>query len=281
MKKYSIADIVQYYDKTSLDYRWVWNTRNTHAIHFGFYDEKHQKHEVAVHQLTEVMADMARVQAGERVLDAGCGVGGSSIWLAENRSAIVTGIALPPNQIIDCQKNTSRKKISNINFQVADFTKTPFESELFDVVWACESICHAEQKKDFYQEAFRLLKPGGRLVIAEYCRTTRPLPDAGESLLQNWLQGWAILDIDTIQEHRQNMESIGFQGIRFENVTKNMHTSLRNVHRMSVQWLPFAKLCNKIGLVSDVRIGNATGSVHLYEALQLGYWSYYLISAQK
>ncbi|MEY4934857.1 MAG: hypothetical protein RIS64_1216 [Bacteroidota bacterium] len=281
MKKYSTADIVKYYDKTSFDYHWVWNTRNTQAIHFGFYDEKHQKHDVAVHRLTEVMADMAQVQAGDRVLDAGCGVGGSSIWLAENRSAIVTGIALPPRQIIDCQKNAHHKKVQNVDFQVADFTKTPFESEQFDVVWTCESLCHAEQKIDFYREAFRLLKRGGRLIIAEYCRTTRPLPNEGEALLKNWLHGWAILDIDTIEEHRLNMESVGFQDIAFKDIKKNMHTSLRNVHRMSAQWLPLARILNKIGLVSDTRIGNAAGSVSLYEALQQGYWSYYLMVAIK
>jgi tocopherol O-methyltransferase len=281
MKKYSTADIIKYYDKTSFDYRWVWNTRNTQAIHFGFYDEKHQKHDVAVHRLTEVMADRAQVQAGDRVLDAGCGVGGSCIWLSENRGAIVTGITLSTKQIIDCQLNVRIKKTSNIDFHVADFTKTPFESEQFDVVWACESVCHAERKIDFYKEAFRVLKPNGRLIIADYCRTTRPLPDNGESLLHNWLHNWAIEDIDTVEENRQNMESVGFQDIAFENIKKNMHTSLRNVHRMSAQWLPLARILNKIGLVSDTRIGNAAGSVSLYEALQQGYWSYYLTVAKK
>src|SRR5436190_13901128 len=84
--------IVAYYDQTWLDYRLLWLNRRTLSVHFGYSDATTRGHADGLLKMNQVLADRAGIQPGARVLDAGCGVGGSSIWLAQARGAKVVGI---------------------------------------------------------------------------------------------------------------------------------------------------------------------------------------------
>ncbi|MGH7749466.1 MAG: SAM-dependent methyltransferase, partial [Candidatus Dormibacteria bacterium] len=91
----SLTDaIVGYYDETWLDYRILWLNPDNLAVHFGYTDQSTRSHTDALKNMNRVLADRVQIQSGERVLDAGCGVGGSSFWLAKERGAEVVGITL-------------------------------------------------------------------------------------------------------------------------------------------------------------------------------------------
>ena len=271
-----------YYDRTRFDYRMMWNRRRRDvAVHFGYYDEHARRHADTLDNMNRALADLSDIRAGERVLDAGCGLGNACFWLAERRGAVVTGVNVVESQIIDCQYFKKENKVRNVDFVRADFCDMPFENNSFDVVWACESVCHAAEKTAFYREAFRVLKPGGRLVMAEYMRSGRPVSPEGERLLAAWLRPWAIPDIDTPEEHRHNAQAAGFQTVDIRDVTPNVRVSLRNLHEISTRWLPLGELFRFFRLVGDVRLGNARASVRQYEALQAGAWKYAMLLAKK
>lgn len=275
-------DVHTYYNNTRFDYSAVWNRRRRDvAVHFGYYDEHAHRHADALDNMNRALADLAGVQPGERVLDAGCGLGNACFWLAEHRKAQVTGINIVASQITDCQKRAAKKFAHRIDFIQADYCHIPFPENTFDVVWACESVCHAAEKVAFYREALRVLKPGGRLVIAEYMRTARPVSPEGERMLSAWLRPWAIPDIDTAAEHRAHARVAGFQQIKIEDATRRVCVSLRNLHEVSSRWLPLGKFLHLFGLVNDIRLGNARASVRQYEALQEGAWVYGMLRAEK
>jgi cyclopropane fatty-acyl-phospholipid synthase-like methyltransferase len=277
----SLTDaIVGYYNETWLDYRVLWLNRDNLAVHFGYTDDSTRSHTDALKNVNRVLADRVQIQPGERVLDAGCGVGGSSLWLATERSARVVGITLAARQVEMARSHAARRGLTErVHFDVADFTATPFPEASFDIVWAVESLCHAPRKSAFYQEAARLLRPGGRVVVADFVRTARPLDPTGEQLLHEWLDGWAVPDIDTSAEHLEHLAAAGFTDARLDDVTVRTRPSLRRLYRMAYWTYPLAVLGRVTGVRSEVQHGNVVGSIRQYQALCHGAWFYSILSA--
>ena len=190
-----------YYDETWLDYRFLWLSPRNLAVHFGYWDEYTRSHAESLVNMNRLLASRIGIHEEERVLDAGCGVGGSSLWLAKTFAVSVMGITPVASQIARARYFARREGLSNrVRFAQEDYTRTSFPDASFDVIWAVESVCHAPDKRLFLREARRLLRPGGRLGIVEYMRFDRPYAEADEALLASWLSGWAIPDIATRDE---------------------------------------------------------------------------------
>lgn len=269
------TEVVDYYENTRFDYRVAWLSRDNPAIHFGYYDEKARFHKDALLRLNEIMAELASIQPGERVLDAGCGLGAGSLWLAAARGALVAGITPVPGQVREARKRAAEAGLADkALFEEADYHRTAFPDRSFDVVWACESLCHSPRKSDFYQEAFRLLKPGGRLVIAEYIRQARPLAPPREGLLNQWLRGWAIPDIDTAEEHRENARQAGFTGMDIRDITAHTRVSHRNLHKQASRWWRVGQALRLLGIRNRIQHRNHLGALRQFEALEAGAWFY-------
>jgi len=277
-----IREIISYYDNTVFDYRVIWINDKNRAIHFGYSDRPGMTHAEALVRLNEALAERAGIGPSDLVLDAGCGQGGSSLWMAEELGAHTVGISPVPGQIHKAKRLAQERGLSDqCRFLEADYRSTPFPDDHFDVVWACESLCHADYKEDFYREAFRILKPGGRLIIAEYLRSERPLSARGEKWIHQWLDGWAIRDIDTLEEHRSHALKCGFEAFKGEDVTAYMRASLRRLFRISVLLYPLGVFFLRTGVRNKVMHQNQVGSIYQYRALKKGYWSYHFLSAKK
>ncbi len=274
--------IVSYYDNTQWDYRLLWFNNNNRSVHFGYYDHEVKSHGEALLNLNKVLAQKGGVKDGDIILDAGCGQGGSSVWLAENYNVQVTGITLVPHQVEKAQKSARKSQLEDkVSFFEQDYTATNFKDESFSVIWACESMCHAMEKSKFYKEAYRLLKPGGRLICADYFRTERPLHPEGEKLLHDWLDGWSINDIDAYQEHKINAEQSGFVDFEIEDITEYTKPSLKHLHSMASKLWRFGQFLKRIGLRNKINHGNHFSSIKQFEALENKLWYYGMLSLKK
>lgn len=274
--------VARYYDKTRLEYRLIWGTSRTMGLHFGYYDDVVVKHDEAVPNMNRVMADMAQISAGDHVLDAGCGIGGSSIWLAQHREAKATGITLSTGQLRDALQAAKRLGLTDkVNFAIADYCQTSFADASFDVVWALESQCHAPDKQAFYKEAFRVLKPGGRLVVGDYARNSRPLTPEGEQRIADWLTNLCIGDLITLDEHARFAQNVGLQVTEQRVIDKHVERSLRNAYEHCLFWNGIAKFLNRFNIISDTSYGNLFGTKRQFDAWEAGDWSYVLMLFRK
>jgi len=274
--------VVEYYDQTRFDYWAVWHNRDNYAFHFGYYGGQVREHRHALNNSNNVLAEVARVAPGDRVLDAGCGLGGSSFWLASNRGAEVVGITPVAHQVAKAQKIARTRRLeSRVHFQLADYTRMPFPAASFDVVWALESLCHATSKLAFYREAARVLRPGGRLVVAEYMRAARGLGAQTEGLMREWLDGWSIPDLDTRDEHLQAAADAGFADVQLADNTPAARPSLRRLYKLAVLIGPFDLALHRLGLRSKAQHGNVLASRRQYQLLEQGAWFYGILSATK
>ncbi len=269
-------NIKKYYNSTQFDYSFIWNwgLKSTPSLHFGYYDEKATKHKQAIFRVNEVLADWANVVDATKVLDAGCGLGNTSIWLAENRNSKVTGITLVQKQVDTANKLAKKQNVKNVDFLVADYLQTPFDDNSFDVVWACEALCHATDKSLFYKEAFRILRSGGRLVIAENLRPTRPMIDEKEKFLHEIFDAWAIPDLDTLDEHKSHANKAGFINFQSKDVTKNVWVSYKNLKIIVKRLKPLAIFLNIFKLVPKIRLNNYLQSGRQVDAIEQGIFTY-------
>ena len=82
--------IAKHYDETLPYYKHLWS-RKSNAIHYGFWDKETKTVEEALLNENNFLAKVADIKSSDKVLDAGCGVGGSSVWIAKNIGARVIG----------------------------------------------------------------------------------------------------------------------------------------------------------------------------------------------
>ena len=140
-------------------------------IHLGFYpkDKKNidfrKAKEQFVHELV-TWSGLNNLPKGSRILDVGCGIGGSSRILAEYYGFNVTAITISPAQVKRAYELTSDE--SNCNFRVMDALDLKFEDGTFDGIWSVEAGAHMSDKKRFAEEMLRSLRPGGYLALADW-----------------------------------------------------------------------------------------------------------------
>ena len=116
---------------------------------------------------TEAMAGLARVAPGMRVLDAGSGLGGTSRYLAEAFGLSVEAVDLTPEFVAAAAEIDGICGLGGlIRAQVGSVTALPFGPSEFDLVWSHYVAMNVADKAGLYGEAFRVLRPGGRLVLA-------------------------------------------------------------------------------------------------------------------
>jgi SAM-dependent methyltransferase len=112
------------------------------------------------------LARAAGLDATKRVLDVGCGVGGTSRCLAREFGCRVTGIDLTDEYCRAAAMLTARIGLAHLaDYRQGDATDLPFDDEEFDVVWSEHAAMNIPDKARLYKEMHRVLKPGGTLAI--------------------------------------------------------------------------------------------------------------------
>lgn len=164
------SDIRFHYDLTTLFYRLLWGQH----IHHGLWDAgqglvTEESPLAAQIHLINTLATKASISAGQRVLDVGCGMGGSSIYLARERHCEVTGITLSPVQKVWATTSAAFSGVRRqTRFRRADAERIEFPAGQFDVVWSIECTEHLFDKPAFFRKAATWLKPGGRMAICAW-----------------------------------------------------------------------------------------------------------------
>ena len=276
------SDIADYYDQSYWDYRTSWLNSNNLAIHYGYWSDNTQSHSDSLLEMNEVLAGQLDLKSGDHVLDAGCGIGGSSIWLAEKFGVRVTGITISPTQIDQANKNAKKRGVDHlVDFKLEDYTQTSFEDETFDHVWGLESICYALKKSDFIKEAYRILKKGGCFAIADGFATKRDVTQDEWQHILKVLNGWAMPNMAMPSEFESFMKDSGFTDIYYRDITKNTLPSSKRLYYTALLTYPMEQIMSVLRLRSSVQSGNFDACFGQYHVLHDDIGCYGLFSARK
>ena len=184
-------------------------------IHLGFYppnkniDFREAKVQF-VHELVS-WSGLDKLPRGSRVLDIGCGIGGSSRILANYYGFNVTGITISPAQVKRAKELTPNE--CKCNFKVMDALDLKFEEGSFDGVWSVEAGAHMNNKTKFADQMLRTLRPGGYLALADWNSRdlqTQPPSTLEKIILKQLLEQWvhpkfiSINDFSSILKNNKN-----------------------------------------------------------------------------
>ncbi len=276
-----VDEVNQYYDECQVDYAMIWGTNDHLSMHYGYHEDG-MSHDEAVVNLTREVAARADVGDGDRVLDAGCGVGGSAIWMAENLGAEVTGININENQIQKARRGAARHGVEDrTEFEVRDFADTGFDDESFSVVWLVEAACHAEDKRGLLDEMYRVLEPGGRIVVADGFLGKEELSQREEKGVEAMLEGMAAPNLDTYAEFLSHAEDAGFTSVEFEDRYDSVYPSARRIYRMTLLTLPVAVMLRLLRIRSEAQMNHLKAAYHQYPMLKSGAWVHGLMYGEK
>jgi cyclopropane fatty-acyl-phospholipid synthase-like methyltransferase len=271
--RWTKKDIVQYYLTNEFAYK-LWGQN----MHWGYWEKDTSTWRQAAQRFNKVMAETAGVNKTDHVLDAGCGVGGCSIYLAKNYGCKATGITITPPQVRLAYKRAKKAGVSHLTeFHEMDYEKTTFADKTFTVAWGLESICYAESKKNFVKEMFRILKDGGRLIVADGFASRQEYHGKDKKLMQRWLDGWVVNHLNTPGQWTQFAAEAGFRTSSYRNVTENVRKTSRFMLYVSLPFLPL----HLLDMVVRLKPYTTDALWNQYFAMKKGLWEYGIFYAQK
>uniref|UniRef100_A0A0D3GAG2 phosphoethanolamine N-methyltransferase n=1 Tax=Oryza barthii TaxID=65489 RepID=A0A0D3GAG2_9ORYZ len=164
-------------------------------------------------ETTKEFVDKLDLKPGQKVLDVGCGIGGGDFYMAENYDAHVLGIDLSINMVSFAIERAIGRKCS-VEFEVADCTTKTYAPNTFDVIYSRDTILHIHDKPALFRSFFKWLKPGGKVLISDYCRNPgKPSEEFAAYIKQ---RGYDLHDVKT---YGKMLEDAGFHHVIAEDRT--------------------------------------------------------------
>lgn len=275
-------DVIEYYDSTKREYKVIWKNDENLGVHFGYYDAEHQDHSSAVTNMNRKLAELVDLKQSDAVFDAGCGVGGTCFWFTENIGCDATGITLVPWHYDKANQLVAEKQLEDkVNFVLGDYQHTGLDAGSYTFVLGLESIVHATDKQAVVNEAFRLLKPGGRMAICEYMLVSEDLQSDEKRLIQQWLDGWSMPSILSDDQYEKIATNAGFENVAFHDWTDSVRPSFARLDKYIKLLMPVNKLLRRLRMVNDRQITNLLGSNAQMRALEMDLWRYKVMVAEK
>lgn len=266
--------IESYYDESLRDYEIVWQLKHSMALHYGFWDENTRTHRQALWNMNFQVAKNAQIKKSDIVLDAGCGVGGTSFFLANNIGYFIHSISLSKahlNRALEYKKDNDPKDL--VEFSCQNFCNTSFPDNTFDVIFGIESIVHASIKADFLKEAYRILKPGGRLLISDYFLRHPKNKDENE-ILNKWGDSWSIDNFIFEDDFLKEVKNTGFNSFFLKDISENVYPSIKLMNRAYYPGIFISRISYFLGQRTDKQLNNSKSGNLQYTLYNNGVWKY-------
>jgi ubiquinone/menaquinone biosynthesis C-methylase UbiE len=212
-------------------------------VHWGYWenparaDGSVSDYARAAEELCRRVGDAGKARDRIRLLDVGCGFGGTIASLNERFSSIeLVGLNIDRRQLERARREVQAQPDNSIEFIEGNACQLPFPDDSFDVVLAVECIFHFPSRLEFFREARRVLRPGGYLGLSDLIPTKEMQPFLqfmwlfmGSSVLRTY--GKCDTNF-TLEEYRALAEKTGFSVCEVEDVTLNTVPTYRVLQQL-------------------------------------------------
>ena len=274
--------MLTYYQESGPDYR-TWSP--AFNMHFGYYQwpaSLLHRETMLQNMNTEVLKRLLPdAKAPVAVADLGCGVGATLRQAAAHYpNARLHGVTIVPSQAEQGRALTREKRIS---LRMEDFTDTSFPDNSLDGVYAIESSCYASgpAKADLLREIYRILKPGGRFVIADgFLRHQKPLTGLAGWAYRRLCQSWVLGELAGLPDLLAHASVQGFSSLQAEDISWRVAPSVAHVPGTVVKFLLKQGLSPTI--MTQARWDNLKGPLlTMILGLHQQHFGYFLVSGTR
>ncbi len=191
-------------------------------LHFGYWEDPDNAYEdrdesiFAMERFCQRILTLAEIEAGQDVLDVGCGLGGTLACIDERFSPVrLTGLNIDARQLEVARQRVTPHPGNRIDWVVGDACAMPFPDASFDRVTAVECIFHFPSRLAFFQHARRVLRPGGNLTISDFVRPEgAPSWDTDDPL-------WGTHTAIDLQGYLDLAEQVGLVPTHVEDISRH------------------------------------------------------------
>lgn len=195
-----------HYDLSTPFYRLMWGPH----IHHGLWEADESPHAAQL-KLTDRLATLAGIRAGQQIVDVGCGMGGSSIHLSKTRGCRCLGITISAVQRRWASVSARWHGVAeNTEFHCADAEQFELAPQTCDVVWSVECTEHLFDKPAFFARAAEWLRPGGVMAICAWLAGDTS-DEQREKQVHDVCEGFFCPSLGTSRDYCQWMQQAGLQ----------------------------------------------------------------------
>lgn len=276
-----------YYEEAGPDYA-AWSPGFN--MHFGYYDwtiNPFNRESMLNNMNRKILSHLRldTLHAGT-IADFGCGLG-ATLRYANNLHPQLKycGVTLVPWQVQHAKLLNLKEGVAeHINIIEADYSQTPFQDNSVDAILAIESSCYADgaSKSNLLKEFYRVLKPGGRFVIADgFRKHQRPLNRLISSAYQQLCHCWALDELGDIGEVTSSMERIGFKETEVQDISFRVAPSVAHVPFTVLSFLIKELLFSKKKMTQERWNNLKSPLLTMIIGLAQRDFGYYLVSGKK
>jgi ubiquinone/menaquinone biosynthesis C-methylase UbiE len=200
-------------------------------LNFGLWENHITDYvEAAEHLLTRV-ANKIQLERSSVLLDVACGMGAQdSFWMERFGCSAIEAVDLTDKHIAIARE---RNRFPNVTFRVGDACALPFADGIFSHVTAIEGVVHFNPRERFYREAYRVLQPGGRLGMSDFCFRRAPRNSLEQGFSRLVCKAWHVPaeNADTVENYSAKLVRAGFTDVDVELVSDAVVPAYLREHR--------------------------------------------------
>ena len=257
--------VSKYYKESQAWWNIFWGTE---GIHFGLQGEEKTPHKEAVRNTNKLVGHLLSPKEGDKILDAGMGIGATARYIAKTYKAHVTGITIAENQVQEAKKQTPTELDELLDYLCRDFENTGFDKDSFDGVYGIESICHGDTDK-FLIEAHRILKDKGKLVVVDYSIDDNLSPEH-QKKYEIYLRGQHIQAVLPVNQFKDRLKKAGFSDIKHMDHSDRAIPSFKRIRNLvyGFGWLLYP--LSKTGIIPKDMGPHIKSAMAMYSLFQDG-----------
>jgi tocopherol O-methyltransferase len=215
------SDVADHYDELDRAYRDIWGEH----VHHGYWRTGRESPEQAAEALIDLVAGQLGIAAGMDLCDIGCGYGATAEYLANLHAASVTGFTISSLQAERAARRVPQR--GSLKFHQRDWLDNGLPDGSFDRCYAIESSEHMPDKLLFFRQAFRTLRPSGRLAVCAWLAGPAPRRWEIRHLLEPICREGRLPGMGSREDYQALATQAGFEPLSYLDLSTRVRKTWR------------------------------------------------------